>query len=65
MDDSSDSDINQSDLIDTDQTATDERLVSELIILIPTLPEISQEKFSQFDLRADGKAKIIADQQYR
>ena len=45
MGDSSDSDINQSDLIDTDQTATDDRLVSELIILIPTLPEISQEKF--------------------
>ena len=33
MGDSSDSDINQSDLIDTDQTATNDRLVSELIIL--------------------------------
>ena len=46
MEDSSDSDINQSELIDTDQTATDDRLVSELIILIPTLPDISREIFT-------------------
>ena len=61
MEDNSDSDVNQSDLIDTD---TNDGLVSELIVLIPTLPEISQDKFSQSDLRADGKAKIISDHMY-
>ena len=61
----SDSDIDQSVLIDTDQFANDQ-LLSKLILLLPTLQEIPQETFSQHDLRGncDGKAKIITDHMY-
>ena len=54
----SDSDIDQSVLIDTDQFANDQ-LLSKLILLLPTLQEIPQKTFSQNDLRGncDGKAK--------
>ena len=66
MDDSfSDSDFNQSYLIDTDQFA-DDRLLSKLILLLPTLQEVPRESFSHFDLRSnsDGKARIISDLTY-
>ena len=66
MDDSfSDSDFNQSYIIDTDQFA-DDRLLSKLILLLPTLQEVPRESFSHFDLRSnsDGKARIISDHMY-